>query len=191
MGDVEDEALAAPTTEMGKDAALMDMALSRLAPDGEPIPSEKVHDVELSESTRQMTTAVEDKEYRSMTTDEMQRLVNQQMREGKSWPQALEVLAEVLNIRPLPEVPNAETLKAMAEAQQMLTSGKYKTYDSAEELLRDVLGDDWDACYKSYMSFPDGTEVTYSRLRDDGSVGVYIEAPVTVASSRPIVAYRR
>lgn len=28
------------------------------------------------------------------------------------------------------------------------------------------------------MSFPDGTEVTYSRLRDDGSVGVYIEAPV-------------
>ena len=34
----------------------------------------------------------------------------------------------------------------MAEAQQMLTSGKSKTYDSAEELLRDVLGDDWDAC---------------------------------------------
>lgn len=113
-----------------------------------------------------------------MTTDEMQKLINQQMREGKSWPQALEVLAEVLNIRPLPEAPNAETLKAMAEAQQMLTSGKYKTFDSAEELLRDVLGDDWDACYKSYMSFPDGTEVTYSRLRDDGSVGVYIEAPV-------------
>lgn len=192
MGDVEDEALTAPTTETGEDAALMDMALSRLASDGEPIPAEKVHedlgidldeidamdDVELSESTRQMTTAVEDKEYWSMTTDEMQRLINQQMREGKSWPQVLEVLAEVLNIRLLPEVPNAETLKAMAEAQQMLTSGKCKTYDSAEELLRDVLGDDWDACYKSYMSFPDGTEVTYSRLRDDGSVGVYIEAPV-------------
>ncbi len=32
-----------------------------------------------------------------MTTDEMQRLIYQQMREGKSWPQALEVLAEVLN----------------------------------------------------------------------------------------------
>lgn len=157
----------------------MDMALSRLASNGEPIPAEKVHedlgidldeidamdDVELSESTRQMTTAVEDKEYWSMTTDEMQRLINQQMREGKSWPQVLEVLAEVLNIRLLPEVPNAETLKAMAEAQQMLTSGECKTYDSAEELLRDVLGDDWDACYKSYMSFPDGTEVTYSRLR--------------------------
>lgn len=74
MGDVEDEALTAPTTETGEDAALMDIAPSRLASDGEPIPSEKVHedlgidldeidamdDVELSESTRQMTTAVED-----------------------------------------------------------------------------------------------------------------------------------
>lgn len=188
----EPEAPVAPMADTKEDAVLMDMALSRLASDGEPIPAEKVYedlgidldeidameDVELSESTGQMIATVEDKEYQSMTTDEMQRLINQQMCEGKSWPQALEVLAEVLNIRPLPEVPNAETLKAMAEARQMLASGKCKTHDSFEELLRDVLGDDCDACYKSYMSFPDGTEVTYSDLRDDGSVGVLIEAPI-------------
>lgn len=192
IGDVDDKAPTAPMTEAEEDAALMDMALSRLASDGEPIPAEKVYedlgidldetdvmeDVELGESARLMTTAVEGKEYQSMTTDEMQRLINQQMREGKSWPQALEVLAEVLNLRPLPEVPNAETLEAMAEAQRMIASGKCKTYGSAEELLRDVLGDDWDAGFKSYMSLPDGTEVTYSQLRDDGSVGVWIEAPV-------------
>lgn len=85
-----------------------------------------------------------------MTTDEMQRLINQQMREGKSWPQALEVLAEVLGLNPFP---------------RRMRSG----------LFREDYGD---TGYKSYMSFPDGTEVTYSRLRPDGSVGVIVETPI-------------
>lgn len=163
-GDVDDETFTAPTTETEEDAALMDMALSRLASDGEPIPAEKVHedlgidldeidamnDVELSESTRQMATAAEDKEYRSMTTDEMQRLINQQMREGKSWPQALEALAEVLGLNPFPRCSYSEVFWERDE------------YTG----------------YKSYVSFPSGTEITYSRLRDDGSVGVWVETPV-------------
>lgn len=34
-----------------------------------------------------------------MTKDEMQRYVDQQMRDGRSWTEALEVLAEVLGLR--------------------------------------------------------------------------------------------
>lgn len=39
-------------------------------------------------------------EYRDMNKDEMQRFVDQQMRDGKSWPEALERLAEIVGIKP-------------------------------------------------------------------------------------------
>lgn len=32
--------------------------------------------------------------------------------------------------------------------------------------------------YWSYMSFPDGTEVTFSEVYDDGTVGVWIGTPI-------------
>ncbi len=32
--------------------------------------------------------------------------------------------------------------------------------------------------YWGYMSFEDGTEVTYSETREDGTVGVWVETPV-------------
>ena len=36
-----------------------------------------------------------------MTRDEMQRFVDQQMRDGASWREALAMLAEVIGIRPV------------------------------------------------------------------------------------------
>ena len=39
---------------------------------------------------------MEETEYPSMTKDEMQRFIDQQMRDGRSWTEALERLAEVI-----------------------------------------------------------------------------------------------
>ena len=39
-------------------------------------------------------------EYPGMTKDEMQRFIDQQMRDGRSWTEALERLAEVIGIKP-------------------------------------------------------------------------------------------
>lgn len=36
-----------------------------------------------------------------MSKDEMQRLINSEMRDGKTWEEALEKLAEILGIHPL------------------------------------------------------------------------------------------
>lgn len=38
--------------------------------------------------------------YQDMTKDEMQRFIDQQMRDGRSWTEALERLAEVIGIKP-------------------------------------------------------------------------------------------
>ena len=43
---------------------------------------------------------MEDTEYPGMTKDEMQRFIDQQMRDGRSWTEALERLAEVIGIKP-------------------------------------------------------------------------------------------
>ena len=42
---------------------------------------------------------MEETEYPSMTKDEMQRFIDQQMRDGRSWTEALERLAEVIRIK--------------------------------------------------------------------------------------------
>lgn len=39
-------------------------------------------------------------EYPEMTKEEMQRLIDEEMRDGKSWNEALEKLAKVIGIRP-------------------------------------------------------------------------------------------
>ena len=39
-------------------------------------------------------------EYPEMTKDEMQRFIDQRMREGATWEEALKRLAEVIGIRP-------------------------------------------------------------------------------------------
>ena len=43
---------------------------------------------------------MEDEEYPAMTKDEMQRFIDQQMRDGRSWAEALDRLAEVIGIKP-------------------------------------------------------------------------------------------
>lgn len=43
---------------------------------------------------------MEDTEYQSMTKDEMQRFIDQQMGDGRSWEEALKRLAEVIGIKP-------------------------------------------------------------------------------------------
>lgn len=43
---------------------------------------------------------MEEMEYQDMTKDEMQRFIDQQMRDGRSWAEALERLAEVIGIKP-------------------------------------------------------------------------------------------
>lgn len=43
---------------------------------------------------------MEETEYQDMTKDEMQRFIDQQMRDGRSWAEALERLAEVIGIKP-------------------------------------------------------------------------------------------
>lgn len=43
---------------------------------------------------------MEDEEFPEMTKDEMQRLIDQQMRDGRSWAEALDSLAEVIGIKP-------------------------------------------------------------------------------------------
>ena len=43
---------------------------------------------------------MEETEYQEMTKDEMQRFIDQQMRDGRSWTEALERLAEVIGIKP-------------------------------------------------------------------------------------------
>lgn len=43
---------------------------------------------------------MEEHEYEELTRDEMQRFVDQQMRDGASWLEALAMLAEVIGIRP-------------------------------------------------------------------------------------------
>lgn len=40
-----------------------------------------------------------DETEQEMTKDEMQRYIDQQIRDGRSWPEALERLAEVLGLR--------------------------------------------------------------------------------------------
>lgn len=39
-------------------------------------------------------------EYPEMTKEEMQRLIDEEMRDGKSWNEALQKLAKVIGIRP-------------------------------------------------------------------------------------------
>lgn len=41
-----------------------------------------------------------EEEYQEMTKDEMQRFIDQKMREGATWEAALKALAEVIGIRP-------------------------------------------------------------------------------------------
>lgn len=43
---------------------------------------------------------MEEHEYEELTRDEMQRFVDQQMRDGASWREALAMLTEVIGIRP-------------------------------------------------------------------------------------------
>ena len=43
---------------------------------------------------------MDETEYTEMTKDEMQRFIDQQMRDGRSWNEALERLAEVIGIKP-------------------------------------------------------------------------------------------
>ena len=43
---------------------------------------------------------MEETEYAEMTKDEMQRFIDQQMRDGRSWNEALERLAEIIGIKP-------------------------------------------------------------------------------------------
>lgn len=44
--------------------------------------------------------AMDETEYPEMSKDEMQRYIDQQMRDGRSWDEALEKLAEVIGIKP-------------------------------------------------------------------------------------------
>lgn len=44
--------------------------------------------------------AMSEKEYQEMTKEEMQRLIDEEMRDGKSWHEALEKLALIIGIRP-------------------------------------------------------------------------------------------
>lgn len=41
-----------------------------------------------------------EREYEEMTKDEMQRFIDQQMGDGRSWEDALKRLAEVIGIKP-------------------------------------------------------------------------------------------
>ena len=41
-----------------------------------------------------------EREYPEMTKEEMQRLIDEEMRDGKSWYEALEKLALIIGIRP-------------------------------------------------------------------------------------------
>lgn len=43
---------------------------------------------------------MEHEEYAEMTKDEMQRFIDQQMRDGRTWAEALERLAEIIGIKP-------------------------------------------------------------------------------------------
>ena len=43
---------------------------------------------------------MDESEYGEMTQGEMQRYIDQQMRDGKSWNEALASLAEVIGIKP-------------------------------------------------------------------------------------------
>lgn len=44
--------------------------------------------------------AMSEREYEEMTKDEMQRFIDQQMGDGRSWEDALKRLAEVIGIKP-------------------------------------------------------------------------------------------
>lgn len=41
-----------------------------------------------------------EEEYAEMTKDEMQRFIDQKMRDGATWEEALRALAEVIGIKP-------------------------------------------------------------------------------------------
>lgn len=55
---------------------------------------------ELSDIRRRRVLAMEQTEYAEMTKDEMQRFIDQQMRDGRTWAEALERLAEIIGIKP-------------------------------------------------------------------------------------------
>lgn len=52
-------------------------------------------------TTSKRGLAVSEKEYQEMTKEEMQRLIDEEMRDGKSWHEALEKLALIIGIKPV------------------------------------------------------------------------------------------